>query len=81
MAPVADVERDTSDSWITTKVKADLMFEKGVPGGDISIETLQGVVTLSSDVSITEAQKQVAIRITKGIKGVRDVSANGLKSE
>ena len=40
-----------SDMWITTKVKADLLTEKGVPGSDIKVETNAGVVTLSSDVA------------------------------
>jgi hyperosmotically inducible protein len=71
----------TSDTWITTKVKSDLVTEKGIPGTDIKVETNKGVVSLSSTVAITAAQKQVAVAITKKIKGVKAVSADGLKSE
>ncbi|MFI8224996.1 MULTISPECIES: BON domain-containing protein [Pseudomonas] len=71
----------TSDTWITTKVKSDLVTEKGIPGTDIKVETNKGVVSLSSTVAITEAQKTTAVNITKKIKGVKAVSADGLKAE
>jgi hyperosmotically inducible protein len=71
----------TSDTWITTKVKSDLVTEKGIPGTDIKVETNKGVVSLSSTVAITEAQKTTAVNITKKIKGVKAVSADGLKTE
>ncbi|VVQ02516.1 hypothetical protein PS910_03940 [Pseudomonas fluorescens] len=74
-------KEETSDTWITTKVKADLLTEKGIPGSDIKVETNKGVVSLSSDVAVTESQKDMAVAITKKIKGVRDVSAGGLKAE
>lgn len=70
----------TSDTWITTKVKSDLVTEKGIPGTDIKVETNKGVVSLSSSVVITEAQKATAVSITKKIKGVTAVSAVGLKT-
>ena len=78
---VTKAEGATSDTWITTKVKSDLVTEKGIPGTDIKVETNQGVVSLSSTVAITEAQKTTAVAITKKIKGVKDVSAAGLKTE
>lgn len=71
----------TSDTWITTKVKSDLVTEKGIPGTDIKVETNKGVVSLSSTVAVTEAQKTTAVAITKKIKGVKAVSADGLKAE
>ena len=71
----------TSDTWITTKVKSDLLTEKGIPGSDIKVETSQGVVSLSSDVKVTESQKAEAVRITKNIKGVKSVMSDGLKAE
>lgn len=78
---VDSAKQEGSDTWITTKVKADLLTEKGIPGGDIKVETNQGVVSLSSDVKVTESQKERAVAITKAIKGVKDVSAAGLKAE
>ncbi|MEJ5864557.1 BON domain-containing protein [Pseudomonas farsensis] len=78
---VTKAKQETSDTWITTKVKADLLTEKGIPGSDIKVETNQGVVSLSSTVAVTEAQKTTAVAITKKIKGVKAVSADGLKAE
>jgi hyperosmotically inducible protein len=78
---VAKTKEATSDTWITTKVKSDLLTEKGIPGSDIKVETNKGVVSLSSTVAITEAQKTTAVAITKKIKGVKAVSADGLKAE
>jgi hyperosmotically inducible protein len=78
---VTKAKQATSDTWITTKVKSDLVTEKGIPGTDIKVETNHGVVSLSSTVAITEAQKTTAVAITKKIKGVKAVSADGLKAE
>ena len=71
----------TSDTWITTKVKSDLLTEKGIPGTDIKVETNKGVVSLSSTVPVTEAQKTTAVNIAKKVKGVKAVAADGLKAE
>ncbi|MDU7558046.1 MAG: BON domain-containing protein [Pseudomonas sp.] len=78
---VTKAKEATSDTWITTKVKSDLLTEKGIPGSDNKVETNKGVVSLSSTVAITEAQKKIAVDITKKIKGVKAVSADGLKAE
>jgi hyperosmotically inducible periplasmic protein len=71
----------TSDTWITTKVKSDLLTEKGIPGTDIKVETNKGVVSLSSTVPVTEAQKTTAVKIAEKVKGVTAVAADGLKAE
>ena len=34
---VTEAKEATSDTWITTKVKADLVTEKGIPGTDLSL--------------------------------------------
>ncbi|MCP1520540.1 hyperosmotically inducible protein [Pseudomonas migulae] len=78
---VTKAKEATSDTWITTKVKADLVTEKGIPGTDIKVETNKGVVSLSSTTPVTESQKEVAVKIAKNIKGVKAVSADGLKAE
>ena len=78
---VTKAKEATSDTWITTKVKSDLVTEKGIPGTDIKVETNKGVVSLSSDVAVTDAQKASAVAITKKIKGVKAVSADGLKAD
>ena len=68
-----------ADAWITTKVKSTLLAEDATPGMDIEVETKDGVVSLSGTVA-TEAEKEAAIAKAKGIKGVRDVAADGLKT-
>lgn len=69
----------TSDTWITTKVKSTLLADDATPGMDIEVETKDGVVSLSGTVA-TEAEREMAISKAKGIKGVREVSADGLKA-
>lgn len=68
-----------SDTWITTKVKSSLLAEDATPGMDIEVETNEGVVSLSGTVA-TEAEREAAIAKAKQIKGVREVSADGLKT-
>jgi len=68
-----------SDGWITTKVKSVLLVEDATPGMQIEVETKDGVVSLSGTVA-TEAEKEAAIAKAKGIKGVREVAADGLKA-
>jgi len=68
-----------SDTWITTKVKSTLLAEDATPGMDIEVETKNGVVSLSGTVA-TEAEKEAAIAKARGIEGVREVSADGLKT-
>ena len=78
---VTKAKEATSDTWITTKVKADLVTEKGIPGTDIKVETNKGVVSLSSMVPVKKEKKDIAVSIAKKIKGVKAVSADGLKAE
>lgn len=78
---MTQVEGATSDTWITSKVKTDLLTEKGIPATKIKVETNKGVVSLSSTVTVTAAQKKLAVDIATKIKGVKAVSADGLKSE
>lgn len=80
-SPMTKMEKAGSDTWITTKVKANLLTEKGIPGTDIKVETNQGVVSLSSTVAVTDSQKKVAVGIAKKTKYVKGVSADGLKAE
>ncbi|EWC40697.1 BON domain-containing protein [Pseudomonas stutzeri] len=74
-----DASDAASDTWITTKVKSTLLAEDATPGMDIEVETKDGVVSLSGTVA-TEAEKEAAVAKAKGIKGVREVSADGLKT-
>lgn len=78
-AHAADESQEpVSDSWITTKVKADLLTTKHVPGTEVKVETMNGVVMLSGTVA-TAAEREKAISVAKGIKGVSSVEATELK--
>jgi len=73
-----DSNEPVTDSWITTKVKTDLLASKNVPGTEIKVETVNGVVSLSGTVA-TKAEHDKAIATAKGIKGVTRVDAAALK--
>jgi hyperosmotically inducible protein len=68
-----------TDTWITTKVKSELMTTKGIPSTDISVTTTNGVVTLVGVVD-TKAQVMKSVAVTKAIKGVQNVDASALTS-
>lgn len=79
VAETADEAGDAvSDAWITTKVKSSLMYTRNVDGTDISVETKNGVVTLSGTVE-NGAERELAKEITEGIRGVKDVKTEQLK--
>ena len=82
--PPAAMAQDKSDqpgtdTWITTKVKTELMTTKGIPSTDISVTTTNGVVTLAG-VLDTKAQVQKSVAVAKAIKGVQQVDASALTS-
>lgn len=66
-----------SDSWITTKVKADLLVTEEVKGLDINVSTTNGVVTLAGRLD-TQAQVDKAIAVAKAIRGVTSVDSKAL---
>jgi hyperosmotically inducible protein len=68
-----------TDGWITTKVKAELMTTKGIPSTDISVTTMNGIVTLTGVVD-TKAQVQKSVAIAKAVKGVQRVDSSALSS-
>jgi hyperosmotically inducible protein len=67
----------TGDTWITTKVKSELVDAKNVKSTDISVTTTEGVVALTGTVTSTKEKNHV-IHITKMVKGVKSVDASGL---
>lgn len=75
--PKADSSQPVDDSWITTKVKADLLATENVPGSDIEVKTVNGTVTLKGMVT-SKAQKDKAVDVARNIKGVSNVDASGL---
>jgi hyperosmotically inducible protein len=76
---VDKAEQAVSDTWITSKVKSTFIADQNLSALDIKVETNQGVVSLSGVVA-TDAERDLAIAKTKEIEGVRDVSADGLKT-
>jgi hyperosmotically inducible protein len=74
----ADSNQPVSDTWITTKVKAELATTQGVQSTDISVNTVNGVVTLTgvldSDVAVDKA-----VAAARSVEGVKQVDSSGLK--
>jgi hyperosmotically inducible periplasmic protein len=73
-----DVKSDqpVKDSYITTKVKAELAKDKGTKAHEIHVTTKNGIVMLEGTVS-SEAEKELAAKDARKVKGVVDVK-NGL---
>lgn len=67
-----------SDSWITAKARSTLSFSRDVGASSISIETRDGVVHLSGDVSSDEEKRQ-AVALVSDLRGVRAVEADNLQ--
>ncbi|MDA3913319.1 BON domain-containing protein [Oleiagrimonas sp.] len=66
-----------SDTWITTKVKSEFATTKGVSMTDVSVDTKAGVVMLTGTVH-SQAEKELAIRAARSVKGVKAVEAGHL---
>lgn len=60
------------DSWITTKVKSDLVANKDISSRNISVNTTKGVVTLAGTAA-TAQESTKAADIARGVKGVTRV--------
>jgi len=62
------------DSWITTKVKSDLLAAKDVSSTHISVTTTKGLVMLTGTAATAqESNKAEAIaRAVSGVKGVEN---------
>jgi hyperosmotically inducible protein len=62
------------DSWITTKVKADLLAAKDLRSTHISVTTTKGVVRLTGTVPTSQESNQAAAvaRSVAGVKGVEN---------
>lgn len=67
-----------SDSWITTKVKSQLIADDLVKARDINVSTDNGVVTLAGVVE-SNAERNRAVSISKGTKGVKRVNTSALR--
>lgn len=71
-------DQPVTDTWITTKVKSVLATTEGVKSMDISVDTVDGKVTLTG-VQANEIAVKKAVAAAKSIKGVKEVDSSGLK--
>ena len=76
-AEAADGDTVLSDAWITARTNSSLLWTQGVHGTDIDVETRDGVVTLEGTVE-SGYEKELAIDIAQGIRGVKRVDASAL---
>lgn len=60
------------DTTITTQVKSQMLGSPEVAGTSISVETMNGTVMLSGFAK-SNAEKDAAERIARGVKGVKTV--------
>jgi hyperosmotically inducible protein len=78
-AAKADSDQPVTDTWITTKVKAELATTDGVKSTSVDVKTVDGVVTLTGTLATDVAVKK-AIAAAESIKGVKKVDHSNLKS-
>ncbi len=71
-------DQPVNDTWITTKVKADLLTTSDVSGLELNVETVNGVVSLSGDVDSQEEADR-AIAVARGIEGVIRVDSSAIR--
>ena len=75
-----DSDQPLSDTWITTKVKTELATTADVSSMDISVTTVNGVVTLTGKLE-SDAEVKRAVDAARSVEGVRSVDASDLKVE
>ena len=76
---VAKTERVGSDSWITTKVKSEILADSVSKGFDVHVKTLHGVVMLRGTLPNSDAVAHVK-DIAKSVEHVKSVDTSELKS-
>jgi len=74
---VAQTTRTVSDSWITTKVKSEIMASSLTKGLDVSVKTSHGVVVLSGALANQDAVDHVK-DIAAKVKGVKSVDTSAI---
>jgi hyperosmotically inducible protein len=68
----ADEKTPINDSWITAKTRIALFADYRVKGSEVNVETRRGAVMIRGKVD-SDAAKQAAEGIAKGIEGVKTV--------
>ncbi len=74
---VAKTERVVSDSWITTKVKSELLADNASKGLNMHVKTTHGVVVLSGNLGNQDAVDHVK-NIAGKVKGVKSVDGSAI---
>jgi hyperosmotically inducible protein len=80
MAPsktASNAERAVSDSWITTKVKSEILANSASKALKVSVKTTHGVVLLKGKLPNQDAIDLVKA-IAEKVKGVKSVDVSGL---
>ena len=67
-----DAKTEISDSWLTAKTKIALFADDRIKGGQVSVETIKGEVSLRGKVDSQEA-KAAAGSVAKTVDGVKSV--------
>src|ERR1035437_2734697 len=70
-------ERAVSDSWITTKVKAEILANSVSKAFKVSVKTKRGMVSLKGKLPSQDAIDLVKM-IAEKVKGVKSVDVSGL---
>ena len=66
-----------ADGWITTKVKSELATTKGIKSGDLSVNTTDGVVTITGTAASAQEKARIE-QVAKAVKGVKSVDTGGV---
>lgn len=74
---VHKTERVVSDSWITTKVKSEILANSGTKAFKASVKTRYKTVTRKGKLPSQDAIDQVK-QIAEKVKGVKKVDTSGL---
>jgi hyperosmotically inducible periplasmic protein len=67
-----DAKTGISDSWLTAKTKIALYGDDRIKGGQVSVETVQGAVSLRGKVDSDDA-KAAAASVAQAVEGVKSV--------
>ena len=75
---IAKSERVGSDSWITTKVKSEILGDSVSKGFDVHVKTIHGVVELSGTLQNEDAVAHVK-DLAEKVEGVKSVDISLLR--
>ena len=63
---------ESSDAWLSAKVKTTLLFHRSVSGLKTEVNVKDGIVTLQGEAT-SQAQKELTTEYAKDVDGVKDV--------